>query len=214
MTAPLTETDVDAAARAAGRPPCARSRKVIVGQERVGRPAAGRAARRRALPARRRARGSPRRCWSARWAQALDLSFRRIQFTPDLMPTDIVGTEILEEDHGTGRRVFRFATGPVFTNLLLADEINRTPPKTQAALLEAMQEHAVTYGGDDLSAAAAVLRARDAEPASSRRAPTRCPRRSSTASCCTSADRLPDRRRGAGILLHTTGEHGRARCRR
>lgn len=79
--------------------------------------------------------------------QALDLEFRRVQFTPDLMPSDIVGTEILEEDHGTGRRSFKFQRGPVFTNLLLADELNRTPPKTQAALLEAMQEHTVSYAG-------------------------------------------------------------------
>jgi MoxR-like ATPase len=79
--------------------------------------------------------------------QALDLQFRRIQFTPDLMPSDILGTEILEEDHGTGRRHFQFQPGPVFTNLLLADELNRTPPKTQAALLEAMQEHTVSYAG-------------------------------------------------------------------
>jgi len=79
--------------------------------------------------------------------QALDLRFRRVQFTPDLMPSDILGTELLEEDHGTGRRAFRFQQGPVFTNLLLADELNRTPPKTQAALLEAMQEHTVSYAG-------------------------------------------------------------------
>ena len=79
--------------------------------------------------------------------QALDLSFRRIQFTPDLMPSDILGTEILEEDHGTGKRHFKFQHGPVFTHLLLADELNRTPPKTQAALLEAMQEHTVSYAG-------------------------------------------------------------------
>lgn len=79
--------------------------------------------------------------------QALALEFRRIQFTPDLMPSDILGTEILEEDHGTGKRLFKFQRGPVFTNLLLADEINRTPPKTQAALLEAMQEHTVSYAG-------------------------------------------------------------------
>ncbi|KIQ96747.1 MoxR family ATPase [Lysobacter sp. A03] len=79
--------------------------------------------------------------------QALDLGFRRIQFTPDLMPSDIIGTEILEEDHGTGHRSFKFQRGPVFTNLLLADELNRTPPKTQAALLEAMQERTVTYAG-------------------------------------------------------------------
>ena len=79
--------------------------------------------------------------------QALALDFRRVQFTPDLMPSDILGTEVLEEDHGTGHRHFRFQPGPVFTNLLLADELNRTPPKTQAALLEAMQEHTVTYAG-------------------------------------------------------------------
>ena len=79
--------------------------------------------------------------------QALRLDFHRIQFTPDLMPSDIIGTEILEEDHGTGRRFFKFQRGPVFTHLLLADELNRTPPKTQSALLEAMQEHTVSYGG-------------------------------------------------------------------
>jgi len=79
--------------------------------------------------------------------QALALDFRRVQFTPDLMPSDILGTEILEEEHGTGRRQFKFQRGPVFTNLLLADELNRTPPKTQAALLEAMQEHTVSYAG-------------------------------------------------------------------
>ena len=79
--------------------------------------------------------------------QALDLQFRRVQFTPDLMPSDLLGTELLEEDHGTGHRHFRFQQGPVFTNLLLADELNRTPPKTQAALLEAMQEHTVSFAG-------------------------------------------------------------------
>ncbi|MBN8482393.1 MAG: AAA family ATPase, partial [Xanthomonadales bacterium] len=79
--------------------------------------------------------------------EALALPFRRIQFTPDLMPSDILGTEILEEDHGTGKRYFQFQKGPVFTSLLLADELNRTPPKTQAALLEAMQEHTVSYAG-------------------------------------------------------------------
>ena len=80
-------------------------------------------------------------------SQALHLAFRRIQFTPDLMPTDIVGTEILEEDHATGKRFFKFNQGPLFANIVLADEINRTPPKTQSALLEAMQEFEVTYGG-------------------------------------------------------------------
>jgi MoxR-like ATPase len=81
-------------------------------------------------------------------SQALQLSFRRIQFTPDLMPTDIIGTEILEEDHSTGKRFFKFNKGPLFANIILADEINRTPPKTQSALLEAMQEFEVTYGGE------------------------------------------------------------------
>jgi MoxR-like ATPase len=80
-------------------------------------------------------------------AAALDLDFSRIQFTPDLMPSDITGTEIIEEDPVTGRRAFRFVRGPVFANIVLADEINRTPPKTQAALLQAMQEHQVTAGG-------------------------------------------------------------------
>ena len=82
-------------------------------------------------------------------AQALALDFKRIQFTPDLMPSDITGTEIIEQNDSTGRKGFRFMEGPVFTNLLLADEINRTPPKTQAALLQAMQEHIVTVGGQD-----------------------------------------------------------------
>ena len=80
-------------------------------------------------------------------AAATALSFRRIQFTPDLMPSDLLGTEVLEEDHATGKRFFKFNRGPVFAQIVLADEINRTPPKTQAALLEAMQEAAVTYGG-------------------------------------------------------------------
>lgn len=80
-------------------------------------------------------------------AQTLDLKFSRIQFTPDLMPADITGTEVIEDDRSTGQKIFRFVKGPVFSNIVLADEINRTPPKTQAALLEAMQEHRVTAGG-------------------------------------------------------------------
>lgn len=80
-------------------------------------------------------------------ANVLDLSFNRVQFTPDLMPADITGTEIIEEDASTGKRNFRFVSGPVFSNIVLADEINRTPPKTQAALLQAMQEHKVTVAG-------------------------------------------------------------------
>jgi MoxR-like ATPase len=81
-------------------------------------------------------------------AEVLNLSFNRIQFTPDLMPSDITGTDVLEEDHTTGKRTFRFVQGPIFANLILADEINRTPPKTQAALLQAMQEYRVSAGGE------------------------------------------------------------------
>ncbi|MBT3663579.1 MAG: MoxR family ATPase [Candidatus Marinimicrobia bacterium] len=81
-------------------------------------------------------------------ADLLDLNFSRIQFTPDLMPSDITGTEVIEEDQSTGKRNFRFFKGPIFGNIILADEINRTPPKTQAALLEAMQEHKVTAAGN------------------------------------------------------------------
>ncbi|MDD2599571.1 MAG: MoxR family ATPase [Kiritimatiellae bacterium] len=82
-------------------------------------------------------------------SRVMDLSFKRIQFTPDLMPSDITGTDVLEEDRTTGKRTFRFVKGPVFANMVLADEINRTPPKTQAALLEAMQEHCVTVSGEN-----------------------------------------------------------------
>jgi MoxR-like ATPase len=81
-------------------------------------------------------------------ASVLELKFNRIQFTPDLMPSDITGTEILEEDRSTGKKAFRYVKGPVFANIILADEINRTPPKTQAALLQAMQEHEVSAAGE------------------------------------------------------------------
>jgi MoxR-like ATPase len=84
-------------------------------------------------------------------ASALDLKFSRIQFTPDLMPSDITGTEVLEEDRTTGKRLFRFVRGPIFANVVLADEINRTPPKTQSALLQAMQEREVTAAGDTMA---------------------------------------------------------------
>jgi MoxR-like ATPase len=84
-------------------------------------------------------------------AEAMRLDFRRIQFTPDLVPSDITGTEILEENTSTGHRAFRFVRGPIFGNILLADEINRTPPRTQAALLEAMQEHNVTAAGQTMA---------------------------------------------------------------
>ena len=81
-------------------------------------------------------------------AKVLSLDFNRIQFTPDLMPSDITGTEVIEEDMSTGRKTFKFVNGPVFANIVLADEINRTPPKTQAALLQAMQEHEVSAAGE------------------------------------------------------------------
>ena len=81
-------------------------------------------------------------------ADALNLTYNRIQFTPDLMPSDITGTEVIQEDKATGVRQFKFLRGPIFANIVLADEINRTPPKTQAALLEAMQERQVTVGGE------------------------------------------------------------------
>ena len=84
-------------------------------------------------------------------AEAMRLEFRRIQFTPDLVPSDITGTEIMEEDQGTGHRAFRFVRGPVFGNIILADEINRAPPRTQAALLEAMQEQSVTAAGSTMA---------------------------------------------------------------
>src|SRR4051812_8628483 len=84
-------------------------------------------------------------------ADAVHLDFRRIQFTPDLVPSDITGTDILEEDSATGARSFRYVRGPIFANIVLADEINRAPPRTQAALLEAMQEHNVTAGGETMA---------------------------------------------------------------
>src|ERR1700748_2761983 len=84
-------------------------------------------------------------------SEAVHLDFRRIQFTPDLVPSDITGTDILEEDSATGARSFRYVRGPIFANIVLADEINRAPPRTQAALLEAMQEHSVTAGGETMA---------------------------------------------------------------
>ena len=112
------------------------------------------------------------------FAQALDLGFKRIQFTPDLLPSDITGSFLYDQREGR----FEFRRGPIFTNLLLADEINRATPKTQSALLEAMQEAQVTIEGAVVPARPAVPRDRHAESRSSSRAPIRCPRRSSTAS--------------------------------
>ena len=119
-------------------------------------------------------------------ARSWTCSFKRIQFTPDLMPADITGTEILEEDQ-TACAALRFVQGPIFANIILADEINRTPPKTQAALLEAMQEHHVTAGGQHLPARRGRSSCSPRRTRSSRKAPIRCPKRSSTASCSTSS---------------------------
>src|SRR5262245_3756544 len=146
MSAPVTETDVDLLLSRLGALR-AEVGKVIVGQREtvehllVGLLAGGHCLL-EGVP------GLAKTLMVRTLGDALHLSFKRVQFTPDLMPSDIVGTEILEEDHGTGRRIFRFQKGPVFAHLLLADEINRSPPKTQAALLEAMQERSVTYGGE------------------------------------------------------------------
>jgi len=95
--------------------------------------------------------GLPKTLMISTLAKVLDLKYNRIQFTPDLMPSDITGTEVLEEDRTSGKKVFRFVRGPVFANIILADEINRTPPKTQAALLQAMQENEVSTAGETFS---------------------------------------------------------------
>ena len=112
---------------------------------------------------------------------ALGLDARRIQFTPDLMPSDILGTEVLEETPG-GKRSFRFLSGPVFAQLLMADEINRASPRTQSALLQAMQEHHVTVAGTRATICRRRSMCSRRRTRSSRKAPTRCPKRSSTAS--------------------------------
>ena len=127
-------------------------------------------------------------------AEAVHLEFRRIQFTPDLVPSDITGTEILEEDSATGARSFRFVRGPIFANIVLADEINRAPPRTQAALLEAMQEHSVTASGETMRCPSRSSCSRR-RIRSSRKARIRCPKRSSTASCSTFASAIRRRKR-------------------
>ena len=135
-------------------------------------------------------------------ADILDLDFKRIQFTPDLMPSDITGTEILDEEQGTRR--LRFVKGPIFAQIILADEINRTPPKTQAALLEAMQEYHVT-------AAAARIRSSGRSSCWRRRTPsswkarTRCRKRSSIASCSTSSSRYLSEDDEVTVVTQTTG---------
>ncbi len=129
-------------------------------------------------------------------ARVLDLKFSRIQFTPDLMPSDITGTDIIQEDAATGRRQMVFSPGPIFANILLADEINRTPPKTQSALLEAMQEH-----GSRSRAAPTSSKSRSTcsprRTRSSSKAPIRCPKRSSIASCSTSSSSIRPKTRSS-----------------
>ena len=120
------------------------------------------------------------------FAGGLSLQFGRVQFTPDLMPGDIIGTNLFNFQTNS----FTLTQGPIFTELLLADEINRTPPKTQAALLQAMQERAVTVDGTTLRARRRLHGDRDAEPDRAARAPIRCPRRSSTASCSRSSSAI------------------------
>ena len=115
-------------------------------------------------------------------SRILALSFKRIQFTPDLMPADITGTEIIQEDPLTRERKFVFLQGPLFANMILADEINRTPPKTQAALLEAMQEHKVTVGGQSHRLAEPFFVLATQNPIE-QEGPIRCRKRSSTALC-------------------------------
>ncbi len=142
-------------------------------------------------------------------AQTLGLVFKRIQFTPDLMPSDITGTDIIEEDPTTGRRTWTFVQGPIFANILLADEINRTPPKTQSALLEAMQERSCTVRGNILQAARAVLRAGHAEPDRTRRHLSAA-RSAARPLPVQHGARLPDRRRRAEGGRPDHGDHGRA----
>ena len=123
-------------------------------------------------------------------AESLHLTFKRLQFTPDLMPSDITGAEVIQEDPETRERAYKFLPGPIFANMILADEINRTPPKTQAAMLEAMQERQVSAGGRCTLCPLRFL----CWPRKTRwnkKVPTRCPRRSSTGSCCTSEWTIP-----------------------
>jgi MoxR-like ATPase len=143
--APGSKTSIDGVADVAARLEAELS-KAIVGQGRVVREIliaflAGGHCLLRGVP------GLAKTLLIKKLAEAVHLKFNRIQFTPDLMPSDILGAEVIEEDRSTGKRVIRFIQGPIFANILLADEINRTPPKTQAALLEAMQEYQVTVGG-------------------------------------------------------------------
>ena len=181
-----------------------------------GRADADRPSVRRARAAGRRCRGWPRPGWSRRSARCWGCIGDRVQFTPDLMPADILGSEVLETG-ADGSRAFRFIDGPIFCQLLMADEINRASPRTQSALLQAMQE----TRGDGGRPAPRRCRGRSMcwrrRTRSSRRAPIRCPRRSSTGSCCRSTSTIPTapterddppghhrRRRGGGASRSST----------
>ena len=122
-----------------------------------------------------------------RWRVSLGLEFSRVQFTADLMPSDLVGVSVFERS----KEAFVFHPGPVFAQVLLADEINRAGPKTQSALLEAMEEQQVSVENETRALPRAVLRDRHAEPDATSSAPIRCPSRSSTASCCASRSATP-----------------------
>ena len=132
-------------------------------------------------------------------AEAVDLKFNRIQFTPDLMPSDILGAEVFEEDRTTGQRAIRFIRGPIFANIILADEINRTPPKTQAALLEAMQEYQVTIGGVRFALDRPLFVLATQNPIE-QEGTHRCRKPSSIVSCSTSSSTIRRRTRNAGSL--------------
>ena len=140
-------------------------------------------------------------------AEALDLEFSRIQFTPDLMPADIIGTTVHRRDAGGRQGRSSSSKGPIFANIVLADEINRATPKTQSALLEAMQEHRVTVGQHDATCSRSRSSCSPRRTRSRWRAPTRCPKRSSIASSSSCTCRFPTRDELHAILDRTTGDH-------
>ena len=163
--------------------------RIIVGQEGVIEQLLIAVSGPRALPAGGRA-GAGQDADGHHAGPAMRLAFRRIQFTPDLMPADITGTDILQEDQATGHRQLVFERGPIFAKMILADEINRTPPKTQAALLEAMQEHRSRSAARPTSSKSRSSCWPRRTP-SNRKAPIPCPRPSATGSCSTSSSIIP-----------------------
>ena len=198
-TAAVTESDQEAVARLnqAYRKITDELAKVIVGQQAGDRGVADRACSAGGHCLLVGVPGLAKTLLISHAGRLLNLSFNRIQFTPDLMPSDITGTDVIEEDKTTGDAAVRAScAGPIFANMMLADEINRTPPKTQAALLEAMQEHQVTAGGKSTS-----CRSRSScwrrKTRSSRKGTYPLPRPSSTGSCSTSWWAIPRKRRNS-----------------